>query len=1362
MAVSNTELYRLITEQRKLMTNPTVPSTPLGFTAAINGSNIELSWTPATTSNVTGYTIYLNGSAIVTNFAGNIYIYSGTLTAGEYSFTLKALNSILEESAATSAAVVTVSIPSTPAPGAVLTGELVTVSWASCKTTLPIDHYKINTTSVTSSWFYSERVDWATKDFSVVAVDTAGNESAAGSVTVTLDAVSTISALTASGIAFGINLTLSYSVFTGFDKVEIWASTTNNRANAGMIGTTQTLKFAHTNLALVDNWFYWARIKDIYGNYGAWYPTSATGGVSGATSVNPADYLTILADSISEDELVAELNDRIDIIDTDTFLFAPDIIEPGVYNGLDGIYSGLSAVQATQAASIASVLNVAAQALSAGTQALADAATAITNAATAQGTADGKVTTYFSDSAPSAEGAGDLWFDTNDGNKLYRATAAGSAHWVAANDAQIATAIFNAATAQSTADGKIVTFYAATAPTATGAGDLWFDTDDGNKLYRATAPGSSYWVSVRDAGISTAIANLATLRAEVASLTSTSWSDTGDYILGKYVAYNGNVYVCLIAYTYAIDGTKTPGVDTDYWELTSALSTLVSAIDVRVDTLEGEITQKVSTTTFNALDNRVTVAESGITQNSNDILLRVVQTDFDVVEDRVGDAEAAIIVNANAITLKASQTDFNTLQGRVTNAEAGIVLSANEIELKVAQTTFDALESRVDSAESTISQNTSNITLRVTKAEFDNLFIPNFNAAAEYIVDNYVKQGGVTYVCILPIDFTPAPTPGVTAGWETYWEVSVFSDKFTSIINEIDVNTTGISILSESVTGPIAFLFDTDLTRIFETGVFVETAADVMGIDVRFALAEIDIAGAEANIVLNTLAIETLQNTTGGLTTQINQAIVDIDAAEAAIILRATKSELDGTLVAEYSAGTNYSIGDEVRYYTTVFDTTVWKIYRCKQGCVGVVPTNVDYWEEPGLLAGRLSAAETSILAGEAGTWASITNKVLTATYNTDKGTSDGRIGAAEETLSVHGGDLDDIKAQYTVKLNAGNHVAGFGLMLSESEPSEFAILADVFKIVNPAAEGVTPKIPFIVGLVNGVSAVGIDGNLFVDGSILARSIAAGSITADKYAQLRQSYCFTWDDSLDGSYPFIVPFRIVSEMTSIVSVKVSFRIMPFRAYSTGIAAGGGTVVTSSNGGAQTSSSGGGQALTSGAGGGQTTSADYQSVTGDVTGAGWTYTGNVYNNYQTQNTSQNDGAYHTHTYGLIGHTHLIGSHTHSLGGLYGHTHTVSNHTHTITVGGHTHTVDNHQHSITVGDHTHALSFGLYEETTTPTIHFHVDNGSGYGAASPGYTSHQADIDITGQVSGAGWKNIKFEADVRCRLSVIIECKVDITA
>jgi hypothetical protein len=109
---------------------------------------------------------------------------------------------------------------------------------------------------------------------------------------------------------------------------------------------------------------------------------------------------------------------------------------------------------------------------------------------------------------------GDVWFDTDDGNKQYYWT--GTA-WVSVQDAGIAAAEAGAAAAvsaaaaasaaaasataaaaaaaaaataaQTTADGKNKIYRQTTMPT-TGPfteGDLWFDTDDDNKFYRYTS-----------------------------------------------------------------------------------------------------------------------------------------------------------------------------------------------------------------------------------------------------------------------------------------------------------------------------------------------------------------------------------------------------------------------------------------------------------------------------------------------------------------------------------------------------------------------------------------------------------------------------------------------------------------------------------------------------------------------------------------------------------------------------------------------------------------------------------------------------------------------------------------------------------
>jgi hypothetical protein len=163
-------------------------------------------------------------------------------------------------------------------------------------------------------------------------------------------------------------------------------------------------------------------------------------------------------------------------------------------------------------------------------------ADAIDSIATAQATADGKVTTFYQDDAPTAEGDGDLWVDTNDGNRLYRwDSTLATPVWVEVRDSGIAQAIQDAAGAQSTADGKIVSFYQDNVPTAATIGDLWFDTNDKNKLYFWN--GSS-WVSARDTDIEQALFDAASADAKADGKVTTFYQDNAPTAEG-----NGDLWI---------------------------------------------------------------------------------------------------------------------------------------------------------------------------------------------------------------------------------------------------------------------------------------------------------------------------------------------------------------------------------------------------------------------------------------------------------------------------------------------------------------------------------------------------------------------------------------------------------------------------------------------------------------------------------------------------------------------------------------------------------------------------------------------------------------------------------------------------
>jgi len=105
----------------------------------------------------------------------------------------------------------------------------------------------------------------------------------------------------------------------------------------------------------------------------------------------------------------------------------------------------------------------------------------------------------------------------------------------------------------------------------------------------------------------------------------------------------------------------------------------------------------------------------------------------------------------------------------------------------------------------------------------------------------------------------------------------------------------------------------------------------------------------------------------------------------------------------------------------------------------------------------------------------------------------------AAETYSV--GDYvwqPDNDTVYSCKLESTNNEppnATYWDVSTWGAKSEFIIRTDKFAIINPTESGGT-EVPFIVGNVGSVPTVGINGNLVVDGTIIADAIATDAITA--------------------------------------------------------------------------------------------------------------------------------------------------------------------------------------------------------------------------------------------------------------------------
>ena len=181
---------------------------------------------------------------------------------------------------------------------------------------------------------------------------------------------------------------------------------------------------------------------------------------------------------------------------------------------------------------------------------------------------DTKAKTFAQDGIPTSTAVGDLWIDTNDNNKIYRAEAVGadqitSGEWVALPPS------------------TLQTFAQAGIPTSVNIGDLWVDTDDDNKMYRAASVGANEiaageWVAVDDTRITTTSDALESL--------TTTVTGTGGHA-SQLASLNSSITTK--ARTFAQDGIPTSTAVGDIWIDTNDNNKIYRAASVGADQIVG-------------------------------------------------------------------------------------------------------------------------------------------------------------------------------------------------------------------------------------------------------------------------------------------------------------------------------------------------------------------------------------------------------------------------------------------------------------------------------------------------------------------------------------------------------------------------------------------------------------------------------------------------------------------------------------------------------------------------------------------------------------------------------------------------------
>lgn len=143
---------------------------------------------------------------------------------------------------------------------------------------------------------------------------------------------------------------------------------------------------------------------------------------------------------------------------------------------------------------------------------------------------------------------------------------------------------------------------------------------------------------------------------------------------------------------------------------------------------------------------------------------------------------------------------------------------------------------------------------------------------------------------------------------------------------------------------------------------------------------------------------------------------------------------------------------------------------------------------------GTAYSSASTVSAAIAGVNNNFANYVTTVTAQNAYGAK-----ATVETNSSAISNLNGLTAStYTLALTVDKYVSGVQAINGGPGLSSFVVMSDKIQFAYPGINGGNP-VPFLTtGSVNGQTTIGIRGSMYIDGSINALAIVAGSITADR------------------------------------------------------------------------------------------------------------------------------------------------------------------------------------------------------------------------------------------------------------------------
>lgn len=144
-------------------------------------------------------------------------------------------------------------------------------------------------------------------------------------------------------------------------------------------------------------------------------------------------------------------------------------------------------------------------------------------------------------------------------------------------------------------------------------------------------------------------------------------------------------------------------------------------VQIQIDNVNGELSQKVSQTTYNTLAGTVDTVSTIAKQNQSTIGTLATKTSVDTVNKTATTAQTLAQQNANELLNKASTNTVDTLTQRVTTAESTLSQTATKAELALTNTDVDKLNDMVASQALDITATADGLKLKADSSTVSNL-----------------------------------------------------------------------------------------------------------------------------------------------------------------------------------------------------------------------------------------------------------------------------------------------------------------------------------------------------------------------------------------------------------------------------------------------------------------------------------------------------------------------------------------------------------------------------------------------------------------------------------------------------------------